>query len=137
MNNMMEYDDLVKRMEKLLPGKGEEKTRFEVPKVKGRIQGKKTMIINLKAIADFLDRDEKLLLKFLLKELGTKAIKESTHYVLTGKFSAQLINEKIDKFVNEFVKCRECKKPDTKMTKHDRINSIKCMACGAKYPIRI
>lgn len=132
----MEYDELVKRAKELLPERGEEKQRFEVPRVKGRIQGKKTIINNLKAISDYLDRPEKMLFKYLLKEFGTKGIKDGNYYVFTGKFGATLINEKVEKFVNEYVKCRECGKPDTKLKKQDRINFVKCMACGAKYPIQ-
>jgi len=133
---MMSYQDLVKRFRELMPYKGEEKTRFEVPKVKGRVQGKKTIISNLKQIADFLDREEKLLLSFLLKELATKGIIEGQYVKFNGNFSADKINEKVSKFVNEFVNCKECKKPDTKLTKVDRVMYINCMACGAKYPIR-
>jgi translation initiation factor 2 subunit 2 len=133
---MMNYQDLAKRFRELMPYKGEEKTRFEVPKVKGRIQGKKTIISNLKQIADFLDRDEKMLLSFLLKELATKGVQEGQFTNFSGNFSADKINEKIDKFVNEFVNCRECKKPDTKLVKKDRVMFITCMACGAKYPVR-
>ncbi|MDD2678858.1 MAG: translation initiation factor IF-2 subunit beta [Candidatus Nanoarchaeia archaeon] len=132
----MKYDELAKRLRKLMPYKGEEKTRFEVPKVKGRMQGKKTIISNLKQIADFLDRDEKLLLSFLLKELATKGVIDGQYTIFNGNFSADKINEKVSKFVNEFVNCKECKKPDTKLTKTDRVMQITCMACGAKYPIR-
>jgi translation initiation factor 2 subunit 2 len=133
---MMTYEGLAKRFRELTPFKGEEKTRFEVPKVKGRIQGKKTIINNLKQIADFLDRDEKFLLSYLLKELATKGINEGQYTTFNGNFNAERINEKVAKFVNEFVNCRECKKPDTKLVKKDRVMFIECMACGAKYPIR-
>ncbi|MBN1923579.1 MAG: translation initiation factor IF-2 subunit beta [Nanoarchaeota archaeon] len=133
---MMDYDSLIKRAEELMPEKGKEHKRFEVPKIKGRIQGKKTIISNMKAITDYIDRPEEMVFKFLLKELATKGVKEGSFYVFNGKFGATQINEKIDKFVNEFVNCRECAKPDTKLSKQDRIMFIKCMACGAKYPVR-
>lgn len=132
----MDYESLLKRAKKLLPEKGEEHKRFEVPKVKGRIQGKKTIISNMKAISDYVDRPEGMLFKYLLREFGTKGVKDGNFYVFNGKFGATLINEKIDKFVKEYVNCRECGKPDTKLHKQDRINFIKCMACGAKYPIQ-
>ncbi len=133
----MSYNELLNRARELLPEKGEERSRFEVPKVKGRIQGKRTIISNLKAIADYIDRDESLLFKFLLKELATKGVRDGNYYVFNGKFGSTLINNKIQKFVNEYVICRECGKPDTKLIKQDRIYFIKCMACGARYPIRI
>jgi len=133
----MNYDELVKRAKDLLPEKQEEHQRFEVPKVRGRIQGKKTTISNFKSICDFIARPEDMVFKFLLKELATKGVKEGKFYVFNGKFNSTLINEKLQKFVNEFVNCRECGKPDTKLSKQDRISLIKCMACGAKYPIQV
>ena len=133
---MDDYEKLLKRAESLMPEKSEEHKRFEVPKIRGRIQGKKTIVSNLKAISDYLDRDENMIFKFLLKELATKGVKEGKFYVFTGKFGATQINDKVQKFVNEFVNCRECGYPDTKLKKQDRIMFIKCMACGAKYPVR-
>lgn len=133
---MKSYDELIKRAEELLPNKSEEKKRFEIPKIRGRVQGKRTIISNLKAISDFIDRDEKMLFSFLMRELATKGIKEGKYHVFMGRFSSTRINEKIEKFVNEYVNCKECKKPDTKLTKKDRIMFVKCMACGAKYPVR-
>lgn len=133
----MEYDELLKRAKKLLPEKSEEHKRFEVPKVRGRIQGKKTIVSNIKSISDFIARPETMLFKFLLKELATKGVKEGNFYTFNGRFNSTLINERIQKFVNEFVNCRECKKPDTKLSKQDRVIFLKCMACGAKYPLII
>lgn len=134
----MKYDNLVKRVNELLPDKKEAETkRFKVPKVKGRIQGNKTIITNLKSISDYLDRSEEMVYKYLIKEFGTKAIKQGNQYVFTGRFPSGKINEKIKKFVKEYVTCKECGKPDTKLIKQDRIHFIKCMACGAKYPIKL
>ena len=133
---MLDYENLIKRAEELLPEKGEAHKRFEVPKVRGRIQGKKTIISNMKAISDYVDRDENMIFKFLLKELATNGVKEGNFYIFNGKFGSNRLNEKVLKFVNAFVNCRECNYPDTKITKKDRIMFLKCMACGAKYPIR-
>jgi len=36
----------------------------------------------------------------------------------------------------EFVVCKECGKPDTELIKQGRITLIKCLACGAKHPLR-
>ncbi|VVB74571.1 Translation initiation factor 2 subunit beta [Candidatus Tiddalikarchaeum anstoanum] len=133
---MKTYEELLKRAEVLMPKKIETRDRFEVPKVKGSIQGKRTMISNLKNIADYLYRDVDLLIPFLEKELATKAIKDGNYIVFMGKFSAGRINDKILEFVNEYVKCRQCGKPDTKTSKKDRVLFVECMGCGAKYPIR-
>lgn len=132
---MKSYDELLKRAEVLMPKKVETRDRFEVPLVKGSVQVKRTIISNLKTIADYLYRDEQLLLSFLEKELATKGIRDGNFIVFMGKFSSTKINEKIQGFVNKYVKCRECKKPDTKVFKRDRVMFVECMACGAKYSI--
>ena len=47
-----------------------------------------------------------------------------------------LINTKIQQYAEEFVICPTCKKPDTILKKEERITTIKCMACGAKHPVK-
>ena len=42
----------------------------------------------------------------------------------------------IEQYCTDFVLCRECGKPDTQLTKEDRVHIMKCMACGAKHPIK-
>lgn len=133
---MKNYDELLKRAEGLLPKKVETRDRFEVPLVKGSVQGKRTIISNLKNIADYLYREEQLLLSFLEKELATKGLHEGNFIVFSGKFSSAKINDKVLAFIKEYVKCRQCGKPDTKMSKKDRVLFLECMACGAKYPIK-
>ena len=46
------------------------------------------------------------------------------------------IEEKIDNFVERYVLCTECGKPDTRLSKEDRITILQCDACGAHRPIR-
>ena len=116
--------------------KREIKSRFEVPKVNSWIQGNKTILTNLKQIANYLNRDPNHLLKYLLKELATAGEFDGSKVTFVGKFGESILNQKIEKYVEEFVKCRECKSPDTKLLKEDRIQFLQCLACGAKYPVR-
>jgi len=113
-----------------------EAERFEVPAVKGHIEGNKTIITNFYQIADYLHRKPEHLFKYILKELATPGELEKTRAVLGRKVFSQKIAEKINSYVNEFVLCPECKKPDTKLEKDDRIIFIRCMACGAKHPVK-
>ncbi len=134
---MKSYKSLLKRAEEMLPEQSKEEARFNVPRVKGRIQGKSTRITNFKKISDYVARNPKLLLKYLSKELATKGYMDGNTAVFKGVFKSYKLNEKIKSFVDEYVKCRECGKPDTRVKKQDRIQFIKCMACGAKYPVKI
>jgi translation initiation factor 2 subunit 2 len=46
------------------------------------------------------------------------------------------INQKVEQYVKEFVLCKECGKPDTELSKEDRMSFVKCLACGAKHSVR-
>ncbi len=117
----------------VLPEKVNTSSRFEIPKVKGRIEGNKTIISNFSQIADTIGRKPQHLLKYVLKELATPGIMKKQTVVFGSKIPASKINEKIISYVEEFVFCKECSSPDTKMVKEGDIYYIKCQACGARH----
>ncbi len=125
-------DEAYKKV-KVIEGKGE---RFEVPKIEGRFEGKKTILTNFFQIASHLRRSPEHFLKFLTKELAAKAIISGDRIILNIKVSSKKINPKIKQYIEEFVLCKECKKPDTELKKEGRFTSLRCLACGAKHPIR-
>ena len=110
--------------------------RFEIPKVEGHIEGKKTILTNFFQIALYLRRNPEHFQKFLLKELATSGQKEGDRLILNNKIPSVKINQKIEQYAKEFVVCRECEKPDTQLIREDRINFIYCLACGAKHSVR-
>jgi len=110
--------------------------RFEVPKVKGHVEGTKTIITNFSQICDTLRRDKEHVTKFLYKELATPGVIDGERLILNRKLTSVKINEKIAEYANEFVICSECKKPDTELIKENRLMFIKCLACGAKKTVR-
>ena len=109
--------------------------RFEIPKVEGKIEGVKTIINNFKQICSYVRRDPEHVLKFLLKEIASPGTIKGDRLIITRKISSSLINEKIKLYVETYVICKECKKPDTELVSEDRIHFIHCLACGAKKPI--
>lgn len=109
--------------------------RLEVPNVEGRIEGNKTIITNFKQICSYIRRDVNHVLKFLLKSLATFGSMKGDRLVLMRKISSKEINEKIAIYIQEFVMCKECKKPDTELLREDRLTFIHCMACGAKRSV--
>lgn len=110
--------------------------RFETPKIKGHFEGNKTMLTNFSQLASTLRRKPEHFQKFLLKELAVSGHKDSERLILNRKVPSSKINEKIQDYVNEFVLCKECKKPDTELLKEDRVTFLHCLACGAKHPVR-
>ena len=132
----MEYEKMLDKLYKEVKPLETSSERFEIPKVKGHIEGYKTIIANFGQILSVLRRNPEHLTKFLFKELATPGTVEGDRLILNRKLSSKLINEKIESYANEFVICRECKKPDTELIREDRISSIHCLACGAKHPVR-
>jgi len=118
---------------KPITGKSE---RFEVPKIEGHLEGNKTILINVPQIASYLRRDINHLLKFLLKELASSGKMQGSQLILQTKIPSAKINEKIKQYTEEFVICRECKKPDTELTKDKDFLFLHCLACGAKHSVR-
>lgn len=110
--------------------------RFEIPKIQGHFEGKKTILTNFFQIASHVRRAPEHFQKFILKELAASGQKEGDRLVLNIKVPSTKINQKIEQYVKEFVLCRECQKPDTELIKEDRLTFIHCLACGAKHSVR-
>ncbi|MBP6856804.1 translation initiation factor IF-2 subunit beta [Candidatus Pacearchaeota archaeon] len=125
-------DEAYKKV-KVVEGKSD---RFEVPVIEGHIEGKKTILTNFLIIASYIRRDPEHFQKFILKELATSGQREGERLILNNKIASSKINAKIDRYVKEFVICKECGKPDTELKKENRLSFMQCLACGAKHPVR-
>jgi translation initiation factor 2 subunit 2 len=134
---MDKYKILLENVRKELPEHIFQKERFLIPKVKGHIQGNKTVISNFLQIAGTVRRGPDIMLKFILRELATPGeIKKSGSVIVGAKVPASRINEKIKQYANSFVFCYECGKPDTKIEKDGAVSYLKCTACGARHTIK-
>lgn len=134
---MKSYDEMLEKARKDMPEAVFTAERFEIPKVRGHIQGNRTIISNFPQIAASLGRKPEHLLKYILKELATPGELKSTGLIIGSKVPASRLNEKIQKYAREFVLCRECGKPDTKIETEDEISYLKCNACGTKYYVKL
>lgn len=132
----MNYEATLKRGLKQLPDIVVEVSRFETPKVRGHIQGNKTIISNINEIVTTLRRPAAHIVKFLQKELAAPGEIKGAFLIFGTKISAQRINEKIEEYVKKYVICPECKKPDTKLKKEGDFLFIVCQACGAKKTVK-
>ena len=133
----MEYAQLLKRARERLPESVFEKERFEIPKVRGHIEGNKTIIGNFGQIANVLRRPSDHFQKYVLKELATPGELTRTGMLILGsKIAASRINDKIKQYALEFVLCPDCGKPDTEIKKEGDFSFLKCSACGSKHPVK-
>jgi translation initiation factor 2 subunit 2 len=126
---------MLKRAKSQLPEVASGVERFIIPNVRGHIEGNKTIISNFIQIAQHFGRTPEHVLKFVLKELATPGEIKKQFVVFGTKVPASRINEKIKKYAETFVICKECSKPDTKMMKEGDVYFLKCNACGARYSI--
>lgn len=130
------YEELLDNALKTLPKDVTSTSRFETPRAKGHIQGNRTIISNFHQIAHVLRRDPEHLLKYVLRELATPGELRKNELILGTRVSASHVNKKIEQYTQEFVLCRECRRPDTKLVKEDRFLFVSCMACGARHPVK-
>ena len=131
----MTYEKLLEQAYKKIKPVESKKERFETPEVDSRIQGNKTIFINFNQIATYLRRKPQHLEKFLEKELAAPGKIEGDRLILTRKIPARKLQERIQFYVEKFVICKECGKPDTEIIKQDNFYFIHCLACGAKHSI--
>jgi len=129
----MNYEDMLKKGKEKLPEVSSETERFNIPKVRGHIEGNKTIVSNFGEIAKTLRRKPEHVLKFILKELATPGDIRKESVIFGTKLAASKINEKITNYADTFVICKECGKPDSKLTKEGAVYYLKCQACGAKH----
>jgi translation initiation factor 2 subunit 2 len=130
-----DYKELLKKGYSKIPREVQEHKRFEVPQVKSSIIGMSTIVRNFSKIADTLNRDPQHLLKFLAGELATATNFDGTRAQFKGKFTTQAIQQLIKQYVENFITCPVCGRPDTKIVKEKRFYFLKCRACGAKSSI--
>ncbi len=110
--------------------------RFIVPEARVFVEGKTTVIENFSEIVSVLRREPDGVLKYLCGELGTAGKIDSSRAVFNGKFDKQQIGGIIGKYIEDYVICSECGKPDTRLVKEGRTITLKCDACGGHRPIR-
>lgn len=127
---------MLKEAEKKISRDMSKESRLEIPTPNVIIQGNRTFITNFTDIANSIRRDPKHLAKFLFRELAKPGHVNDNRLVLQGKAMKNLIQNKIDTYMKEFVLCKECNRPDTHIVKEDRLIFLKCEACGAKQPLR-
>jgi len=134
-----EYEALLERAKKKLPHTLESHDRFQVPEPDVMIEGKTTVIRNFGDIVDTLRREPEHVLGYLLRELGTAGTLEGDgrRVVFKGKVAANQIADRLKNYVDEYVLCSECSRPDTKIVKEGRVLILVCETCGAHRPVHV
>jgi translation initiation factor 2 subunit 2 len=131
-----DYNELLKRARSQIPETHIKQERLEIPKIKYTIVGMRTIIFNFKEIADALNRDPQHVLKFLTGEMATAATTQESRAIFQGKFPEDTLVRLLQRYMENFITCPVCKRPDTKIVKEKRLLFLVCEACGAKSSVK-
>jgi len=131
-----DYDKLLNRVRSITSTKIVDEDRFKVPKVDIFYEGNTTVFKNFDKIVDILNREGNHLLKFFLGNVGTAGEIVGGRIVFQGKIPTRTVQDKLNEYVDTYVICSECNRPDTHLVKKGRTILIRCDACGAFRSIR-
>ncbi len=134
--DLLDYNLLLARARKQLESINVEHERFVIPELENMIQGKKTVLRNAGQISKTLKRDIQHMLRYFVKETGVPATNDDTKIILNGMVNSYKVSQIYTKYINEFVLCKQCKKPETRIITEKGVLLLKCDACGGVNPIR-
>lgn len=130
------YEALLNKAYEEVTEPSEDGERWSYPEPRSIVEGKTTILENFSDIVSALRRDQDHLMKYLLSELGTAGKIDGSRAIFNGKFEESLFSPMIRGYVDDYVICSECGKPDTRLFKDDRVLLLKCEACGSHRPVR-
>jgi translation initiation factor 2 subunit 2 len=130
------YEDLLKKACAQMPQVSAKHERLELPRLMVNTVGMRTIISNFKEVADALDRDPQHILKFLTREMATAATFPDSRAIFQGKFRRESFERLLQRYLDSYVVCPICKRPDTRIVKEKRLSFLVCNACGAKSSIK-
>lgn len=131
-----DYDKLLKKVRDNIASKPVSDDRFKLPKVEIFYEGNTSVIKNFDRISDAVNREPDEILKYLLGGLGTAGERSGSRVIFQGKIPANNIQLKLKDYIDAYVICSECGKPDTHLVKKGRNVMVRCDACGAIRPLK-
>ncbi|MCK5343013.1 MAG: translation initiation factor IF-2 subunit beta [Candidatus Heimdallarchaeota archaeon] len=131
-----DYNKLLKNVQDNISSDRSNEDRFKLPQAEIFYEGNTTVIKNFDKISDAVNRDPEKILKFLLGGLGTAGERYSGRVIFQGKIPTVSIQSKLKDYIETFVICSECGKPDTHLVKKGRTLIVRCDACGGFRPVK-
>jgi len=131
-----DYSSLLKRARAKVPANVGTGERFVMPMADVLQEGKTTVVRNLDEVLDKLNRTQEHLVPIILREIGTAGSYEGGRLVLQGKLTKDAVQARLQKYVETYVICGECGRPDTHLVKEERTTIVQCDACGAHRPVK-
>jgi translation initiation factor 2 subunit 2 len=103
-----------------------------------RIGTRKCMWHNFPEICETIKRKPDHVYSFFLTELGTTGSTDGNgRLIFKGTFVPKKIESLLIKYIGEYVTCKMCKSPDTKLEKEQasRLFFVQCNSCGARRAV--
>ncbi len=134
---LKDYEFLLEKLYRKVPPKSGT-AEYQIPEPEVIRIGSQTIIRNFREISQKLKRDPKIVARYLQKELATAAHydEDSGQLVLNVKVSRRVINQFLQLFLKNYVRCPTCGSIDTRLERVGRTYVIKCEACGAEQPVK-
>lgn len=139
MNQLMDdYDSLLDRARSQIPEDAFKKSgeRFQVPNVQLIVQGNRSIWQNFQETIMVLNRPGKEIMKFVSGQLATAGNFAGSTAVFQGRFTAEGIEDVLKRYIEAYVTCPVCGRPDTTIGKEKNAYYLHCSACGARTAIR-
>ena len=132
-----DYEELLDRARSNIPEEISNRARWSLPSPQIMIEGSNTIFRNFLEVVNHMDRDENHVYQFILNELGTSGSRDGPRARFKGRIPPKRLKKTIVNYVNAYVKCGQCKAPDTIFIKEERTTLLKCQACGATRPVKL
>jgi translation initiation factor 2 subunit 2 len=131
-----DYEALLKRARSQIPEVGAKQERLGIPRLHHAVIGMRTIIYNFKEVANALEREPMHVLKYLSGEMATAATMQESRAIFQGKFQRDTFDRLLQRYLESYVVCSICKRPDTRIVKEKRLSFLVCEACGAKSSVK-
>ena len=102
----------------------------------GKGKGKKNFFKKFQRTVNNNKKTGSHVLKFFTNEIGTSGSVEGNRAIFQGKHSKTQLTKLLERYVNDYLLCPECSKPETHFITQNRVELMKCDACGSRSAIR-
>lgn len=136
------YDELVDRIFNIISADrpdlalgARKKYQMKPPKVE-RDGTKKTLWSNFPEMCKAMHRLPDHVYSYVFAELGTTGSVDGTgRLVIKGRFQPKQIEKVVRHYIAEYVSCRTCRSPDTRLVKENRLQFIACEKCNSRRTV--
>ena len=134
------YTDLLRRLKHLQHPNGEtEEEKRKLPAIMlAKIGTKKTMFATFPQTCKELQRDLQHVMSYFLTELACEgSLDAQDRLVLKRRCLSHEIESVLRKYIENYVQCRTCKRPDTVLTRDSttRLQFLECQKCHSKTAV--